>query len=184
MNFQEDLYQLVQKCKETINPFSSSEEDAGSDVQLVVDFANKWNYKEKYEELKTKLDETATRSERDKQEVIGRSIMSVIRDVLPALDDAYQIRSFIKEEQYTFAIDSMILNLEKILLSRNGSIIFPGTGEKFDPSMHIAVTAETVKSTSKNPCQPGSYIFQTLRKGYIVLGKVIRHAEVKVFTVV
>lgn len=183
MNFQEELYQLVQKCKETINPFTTSEEDAGSDIQLVVEFANKWDFKSKYDDTIKKLEELTTRVDKDKQEASVRGIMSVVKDVLPALDDANQVRSYLKDSNLQIGIDSLISNLEKILLSRNGSVINPQTGDKFDPSLHTAITAETVKSDPKNPCIPGSYVYQTLRRGYVVLSKVIRHAEVKVLIV-
>lgn len=180
-NFQDELYRLIQNSKEKIDPFSSGEEEAGRDIQLAVEFANKWDYKSKYEEVKNKLEENTKRFERDRQDLTMRSVISVAKDVMPCLDDAYNLKKYVADNpSLKVGVDLMISNLEKVFTSREGAVINPESGTKFDPDFHTSLTAETVKSDYKTSLMPGTYVYRVLRPGYQVCGKVIRPAEVHV----
>lgn len=181
-SFQDDLFRLIQNSKEGIDPFSSSEEDAGKDVQLAIEFANKWDYKDKFEEIKAKLEENTKRFERDRQDLTLKGILAVVRDVMPCLDDAYNLKKYVGDNpSLKVGVDMMIANLERVFTSREGGVINPETGTKFDPQYHTALTAEPVVSADfKTKVLPGTYVLKVLRPGYQVMNKVIRPAEVHV----
>ena len=65
--FQEDLYRLIQDVRNSTSPFTSAEEDAGSDVQLIVKFSNKWDFKGNYDiKKKTSVGKKSSRGARKK----------------------------------------------------------------------------------------------------------------------
>jgi len=173
--FQEDLYRLIQEIRKDTNPFTTVEQDAGSDVQRIVAFSNKWDSKEKLDVLTDKYEKLLKSSQMDKQLAAYHAIKGVVKEMIPIIDEAYILSQHVDEDSTLGrAVQLVISNMENILTRRGGGVIKPSINDELDPSKHKAVVAEEVVG------HRGNTISEVYRYGYYVLGKVIREAEVKV----
>jgi molecular chaperone GrpE (heat shock protein) len=181
--FQEELYRLVQNVKEGINPFTTKEQDAGGDIQLVTEFAKKWNYKTQYEDSRKELERSKTNAEKEKLDIAKRACLSVMKEVIPVLDDAYQLLPYLEDASpLRPGLEAMVAHLENVFASKKGGVIAPREGDPFDPSQHLAVGASRVSPAYEGPAFSGIIIDEVIRQGYYALGKVIRSAEVRVLS--
>lgn len=187
--FQQELFELIKQSKNDINPFSTETEEAGKDIQRISDFATKWDFKDKFENVAREYLNLKERVDKDKKEVEFTSLRSILKEIILIMDEVLALQTAIENtlksryatEEYRILLDpikkgfSLISsNLESILTRRQGGIILPTIGEPLDPSKHKAISAE------HKPGFRGNFISEVYRPGYYVLNKVIREAEVKV----
>lgn len=173
--FQEDLYRLIQDIRKDTNPFTTTEQDAGSDVQRIVAFSNKWDAKQELAALTNKYEKLVKSSTIDKKSAAYTAIKAVVKEVIPVVDEAYLLANHIEgSSALGRAVSLIISNLEAILERRGGGVIKPSINDELDPSKHNAVVAEEVVG------HRGNTISEVYRYGYYILGNVIREAEVKV----
>lgn len=108
-----------------------------------------------------------------------RSIVSVIRELLPALDNLERALKYtptdLKDSDYVKGIESVIKQFEKSFTNLGVSRILT-VGQEFNPELHEAVHLDDSAGGSKE------IISEELQAGYIVNNEVIRHAMVKVKT--
>lgn len=109
--------------------------------------------------------------EKEKTELIKAANEKLIVRLLGVLDDFERAIGLIKEEAHKKAVEMMLQNFLKILTDFGVKEI-QTQGAKFDPMYHEAV-AEEVSD------KPG-IVLEVLQKGYLLNGRVIRHAKVKV----
>lgn len=173
--FQEELYRLFQDARKESNAFTSVEEDQGGDLQKIVRFAQKWDFKIKYDKLIEERDAAKLKYERDKLVIAKKATQYVIRELIPIIDQMFILQSNVeKNSPLEKGVQLVLDNAEQILLRRKGGIIRPSIGEELDPAKHKAISAEEV------PGHRGNTISEVYRYGYFVLGTIIREAEVKV----
>jgi len=173
--FQEDLYRLLQDARKDTNPFTTAEQDAGSDVQRIVAFSNKWDSKQELEVLTEKHNKLVKSSNTDKQLAAYTAIKALVKEIIPIIDEAYILLTHVDEESVLGrAVRLIISSLEATLTRRGGGVIKPAINDELDPSKHKAVVAEEVIG------HRGNTVSEIYRYGYYVLGKVVREAEVKV----
>ena len=173
--FQEELYRLFQDARKESNAFTSVEEDQGGDLQKIVRFAKKWDFKSKYDKLLEEKEAAKLKYDRDKLVIAKKATQYVVRELVLIIDQVFILQSNTENNSpLGKGIQLMLDNLEQILLRRKGGIIRPSIGEELDPTKHKAISAEEV------PGHRGNTISEVYRYGYYVLGIIIREAEVKV----
>ena len=85
-------------------------------------------------------------------------------------------RAFKSGDQGDTFIKGIKLNYEKLaaILKKHGLEPYGKAGEKFDPELHEAVVCAPSASI------PDSHISEVLERGYMLKGKIIKHAKVAV----
>jgi len=97
--------------------------------------------------------------------------------LLPAIDDLHKaVENVTPEIKQTPWFDGLLLVNKKMdkSLEESGLDEIPAVGEKFDPQFHEAVMHEEVEGA-----EPDTNV-AVLQKGYVLNGRVIRPAMVKV----
>jgi molecular chaperone GrpE len=123
------------------------------------------------------FDNYRKRVERERLETIERAAESVLRDVLPVVDD---LERALDAEASNEAAASYRKGVELIhrqlteLLTRRGVKPIETLGKNFDPHLHQAVASEAV------PGARDGEIVQELRRGYMLGDRLLRPAMVKV----
>jgi molecular chaperone GrpE len=123
------------------------------------------------------FDNYRKRIERERLETIERAAESVLRDLLPVVDD---LERALDAEAGNEAASSYRTGVELIhrqlaeLLTRRGVKPIDTLGKDFDPHLHQAVSSEAV------PGARDGEIVQELRRGYILGDRLLRPAMVKV----
>lgn len=173
--FQEELFRLIQDCKKEATAFTSSEEDSGNEVNKIIKFSQKWDYKERYEKI---IDEAKALNEKVERELKGATntiTKNLYKELTPIIDELFIASKMVEADSpIEKGIKIILNNLEKLLLRKDGCIIKPSIGEELNPIKHKAIAAEEVSG------HIGNTISEVYRYGYSILGQVIREAEVKV----
>jgi molecular chaperone GrpE len=123
------------------------------------------------------FDNYRKRTERERLETIERAAESVLRDVLPVVDD---LERALDAEAGNDAAASYRKGVELIhrqlteLLARRGVKPIETLGKDFDPHLHQSVASEAV------PGARDGEIVQELRRGYTLGDRLLRPAMVKV----
>ncbi|MBM3335289.1 nucleotide exchange factor GrpE [Candidatus Sumerlaeota bacterium] len=123
------------------------------------------------------LDNTHKRFQREKGETIKFATERLVRDLIPVLDNLERAIASAEGCADTKAICSgiqMVLDLFVGIMCRNGLEIVVADGQQFDPHFHEAVSTEEREDVADNQ------IVATLQKGYVLRGRVVRPAMVRV----
>lgn len=107
------------------------------------------------------------RTEREKNELTERAGLELLRKILPIFDDLSNAALHLKDEGL-----NLVLKRFKALLEREGLVEIDSQGQ-FDPRFHECV--EVISGGQKE------VIAETLDKGFIINGKVVRVARVRVY---
>lgn len=173
--FQENLYRLIQDCKQESNAFTSSQEDTGNEVTRLIKFAEEWDYKTKFENLQKTNEQLNAKLAQEKAEAETRAIRTVTRELIPIVDDLFLLHKLTEENvAINKTVKLLLVNFESFLRRHDGSIIKPKIGEAFNPTKHKAVAVVEVS------VQCESAIEEVYRVGYMIKSHVLREAEVKV----
>lgn len=106
------------------------------------------------------------RVRRDKEDWNRQALLSFVTDLLPALDGM----SFAKFEDPKLTEAAQMLEREFIrVLAKYGIVPIETAGQAFDPLIHEAVAAEQ-----------GGTILEEVRRGWLIQGKVLRAASVRI----
>jgi molecular chaperone GrpE len=146
--------------------------DPVSDLQRERD-----DYYDRWVRKAAEFDNYRKRVERERFETIERAAESVLRDVLPVVDD---LERALDAEASNEAAASYRKGVELIhrqlteLLTRRGVKTIETLGQDFDPHLHQAVSSEAV------PGARDGEIVQELRRGYMLGDRLLRPAMVKV----
>lgn len=173
--FEEEVFRLVQDCRKESNAFTTADEDSGNDLNKIIRFARKWDYKEKFDEKVKEYESALTQANKEKLVVARKATKDLVKELIPVIDETFLLHSHMeKGTALERGVKLMLNNLEEILTRRKGGIIRPVVGEELDPEKHKAISAEEVRG------HVGNTIAEVYRYGYIVMGQVVREAEVKV----
>lgn len=179
--FEEDLYRLLQDLRNNTNPFTSKQDDASNDIQAVLEFSKKWNFKDRYLRAAADYDNLLKRTEREKAEWSKTLVMDVLKEIVPVIDTALGLHhhlqnpaSNIPPDTLMGAVQMISGELVKVLERRSGGLITPRHGDEFDTEIHRAI------DFTKSDAHQGHLIDSVYRCGYRIAGKVIRPAEVRV----
>ena len=134
--------------------------------------------KKEYLFLMAEFDNFRKRTLKEKSELIKTGSESVLKSLLPVVDDFERGIEAMKNTSDADAIkEGMELVYNKFLkfFEQNGVKVMETTGHEFDPDQHEAITAIPVEDPEQK-----NKIIDTITKGYTLNGKVIRHAKVVV----
>ncbi len=142
-------------------------------------------YKETLQRLQAEFENSRKRSEKEQGEFTKFANSSLLKEFLPLVDSILEakkasetgpakLESFAwKHGGGTEALDKIGAQLMKIL-ERNGVRIIETTGKKFDFNVHECLL------TSHEKEKEDGIILEELQKGYMLNGKVLRPAKVRV----
>jgi len=173
--FQEELYRLIQDCKQQNNAFTSAHEDAGNEVTRLVKFSNEWDFKDKFENVNKANEQLTNRLSQEKSEAEARTVKNITRELIPIIDDLFLLLKVASDSAaISKTVKMLIINFETYLRRHNGGFIRPKIGEAFNPTKHKAVSVVGVA------VHTGNTVEEIYRIGYFVENQVLREAEVKV----
>jgi molecular chaperone GrpE len=121
------------------------------------------------------FDNYKKRSDREALQLIQNANEKLILDLLPILDDMERFFQHIEEQKN---LDSVLEGSQLIykkfvdILEKEGLEPMKAVSETFDPEMHDALMQ------SEDPKSESGTIISEYSKGYLLNGKVIRHAQV------
>jgi len=134
-------------------------------------------FRDKYFRVLAEYDNAKKRMEKDTIEIIKFSNESIIRELIPIIDNfdrAYEAaKNHEHDETFSKGVEIILKDFHK-LLENNGVSKIKTVGEKFDPHIHEAVTAEY---TDK---YPEDTIIDEISAGYTLNGRLLRAAKVKI----
>ena len=116
------------------------------------------------------------RWDREKEDLIKFSTVSLIRDLLIVLDESEQALKMVKEHGN---IEEIIKGLEMAynnflnLLKKRGLMPIESIGRFFDPHLHEIVAAKEVDDATDKPV-----VLEEIQKGYMLEDKVLRPSKV------
>lgn len=134
--------------------------------------------KKEYMFLMADFDNFRKRTLREKSELIKNGGESVLKGLLPILDDFERgIEASGSSESAEGVVEGMKLIYQKFVkyLEQNGVKAIESTGQPFDADIHEAIAQVPAQSDD----QKGKVI-DTVQKGYMINDKVLRHAKVAV----
>ncbi|NLW90501.1 MAG: nucleotide exchange factor GrpE [Syntrophomonadaceae bacterium] len=124
-------------------------------------------------------DNIRKRMQRDKEEYMKYSMLPLIKNLLPVMDDlerAIQAAGTSRDyESLSKGVEMINRRLQDIIREQDVVVIETG-GQIFDPQFHQALVVE------ENPDLEENTILEELQKGYIMHGRIIRPSLVKVST--
>ena len=124
------------------------------------------------------LDNFRKRAIREKQEISDFANQSLLKDLLPVLDDFERAMKFAESNSDFASFYEGIGMIEKRLYTQLenkwGLKRFYSEGEPFDPNRHEALQVEKAKGISE------AIVKEDFLKGYLLKERVIRFAKVKV----
>jgi len=139
--------------------------------------AERDEYYDKYVRVLAEYDNARKRIEKDATEIVKFANEAIINELFPILDSFDSAISGIekmdKNSQFLEGFKLLQKKFHKVL-EDNGLQVMTSTGEKFDPIKHEAVMR--VQSDTYDD----GIVAEELRKGYMLKGKVLRPAMVKV----
>ncbi|HIH10925.1 TPA: nucleotide exchange factor GrpE [Candidatus Woesearchaeota archaeon] len=122
--------------------------------------ANLENYRKQMEKRIEEIQQTAARS--------------IIIQLLPALDNLdLALRSAAAHPEEFIKGVAMIQSQLQVMLEQQGVQPIMTTNQKFDPHLHEALLKE-------ESALPENTILEEFQKGYLLHGRVLRHARVKI----
>lgn len=133
---------------------------------------------EKYLRLYAEFDNFRRRTQKEKADLIKYGSEEIILSILPVVDDMERAMAHHKNTKdhkpLQEGIDLIYQKLKSTLNSK-GILAMEPKGEVFDPELHDAIT--NIPATSED--MKGK-VAEVVEKGYMLNGKVIRHAKVVV----
>ena len=130
--------------------------------------------KDKYLRVAAEYDNFRRRSLKDKEDAADKAKSAVIIEFLGVIDNFERaLASESADENFRKGVE-MIYNQYVEILKKQGVEEIEAMDKPFDPNIHSAVTQVTDENLGEN------VVCQVFQKGYIMNGKVIRHAMVAV----
>ncbi|MBU4310419.1 nucleotide exchange factor GrpE [bacterium] len=134
-------------------------------------------YKEHLQRLAADFENYRKRVEKEREDFIRFSKEDLIHEFLPILDNFEMALHHVKNTTEPKKIIEGIELVERQfhnILKKEGLEVIETKGKKFNPHIHEAIIHEETNKYSED------LIIKELRKGYILGGKVIRPAQVRV----
>lgn len=117
------------------------------------------------------------RVEREMKDSYGNAAGSVLKDILPAIDDFERAMSSVpealKDDKWVGGVGMVLRKFNKILDDYNVTVVDP-VGEVFDPNRHEAIGMDDSDSVA------AGHVTATMQKGYVLGDRVLRPALVRV----
>ncbi|MDE6859576.1 MAG: nucleotide exchange factor GrpE [Duncaniella sp.] len=134
--------------------------------------------KKEYLFLMAEFDNFRKRTVKEKSDIIKNASESVLKGLLPIVDDFERgLEASAKVDDPAAIREGMELIYQKLVkfLAQNGVKPIESTGKPFDAELHEAIAMVPVDDESKK-----GVVIDTPTKGYTINDKVLRHAKVAV----
>lgn len=154
-------------------------EEVKSLEQLQQELAEKTAQAEEYYQqmlrLQAEFDNFRRRTRQEKADLIKYADEELITELLPVLDNFDRALAAADNtgEDFVSGVELIYRQLKDILANR-GLEVIPTVGEEFDPNKHEAVMQVESEEFAEN------IVAEEFRRGYLLKGRVIRAAMVKV----
>jgi molecular chaperone GrpE len=132
------------------------------------------DFRDRYMRTLADFENFRKRSEREKADFQRYALGSVIRDLLPVLDNFDRALEHADEGDEFHKGVSLIYKQLFEVLQRHGLKPITESGVRFDPNIHEAVIRE------EDPSVPSHTVSAVLQKGYFLHDRLLRPAMVKV----
>jgi len=165
------------EAKETGDDNKQDQDAADEDlVKMLAEEKNKAeDYLNRLIRMQADFDNYRKRVAREREELLSRASEQLICTLLPVLDNFERALSVSYDDtEKLLAGMKMISRQFQDILKKEGLTPIPAVGEEFNPELHEAVLKVESEEFAENT------VAEELRKGYILNGKVIRPAMVKV----
>lgn len=181
MKDNENLSETKSNCEKNIDDVKSSHEEVtlkkdAEETNLVKKLKNELNdYKDRLLRTAAEYENYRKRSEKEKDIIYSDALNFVILGILPIADslEAAEEALIGQDEEYKKGI-KLLKDQFNDVLGKLGVESFGEKGEKFEPSIHNAVSHIEEENEKQNEI---SKVFQ---KGYKSKNRIIRHAMVQV----
>jgi len=129
--------------------------------------------------VQAEFENSRKRLEKEKQDFVRLANSGLVKELLPLLDSVEAAEEHLDDEREVRkeeALEGMELVKKQLLaiLSSHGLGEIKALGQKFDPMLHDCVMQGFEKGKGEG------IVLEELQKGYLLNGKVLRHAKVKV----
>ncbi|MBM2820573.1 MAG: molecular chaperone GrpE (heat shock protein), molecular chaperone GrpE [Candidatus Berkelbacteria bacterium] len=114
------------------------------------------------------------RQEEQRGEILNMMRADFLAKITPVLDNFRRAFEHAPDDEFAKGVKQIEKQLEDILISEGLQKIPANSGEKFDPSIHEAISCEQNKKVSSD------YIIDEIESGWMFEGKVIKPAKVRV----
>jgi molecular chaperone GrpE len=167
-------------AEETEAADASSEEQGQVVTQAMVDAAQAkaQEYLDGWQRARAEFANYKKRVEREIKDSQSSAAGSVLKDIVPVIDDFERamanVPDELKENAWIGGVGMILRKLNKILEDYNVTVIDP-TGEVFDPNLHEAIGMD--EATEKIAA---GHVTATVQKGYLLGDRVLRPALVRV----
>lgn len=169
-----DTPKLEGQTEETVYasaPETETENAAGAAEAKIAEL------NDKYLRLYSEFDNFRKRTSRERADLIKTAGEDIFKSLLPVLDDFERALKAISDDSTAGSIKegvSLIQNKLKKILVQRGLEEMNAQGTSFDPDLHEALTNVDAEEGMKGK------VVDEVEKGYLLNGKVIRHAKVVV----
>ncbi|MCC6804178.1 MAG: nucleotide exchange factor GrpE [Anaerolineae bacterium] len=134
-------------------------------------------YLEGWQRARAEFANYKKRVEREMKDSHSSAAGSVLKDVLPVIDDFERAMSSVPEplqgDPWVGGVGMILRKLHKVLEDYNVTVIDP-TGEPFDPNRHEAIGMDDSSDVETG------HVTVTVQKGYVLGDRVLRPALVRV----
>lgn len=133
--------------------------------------------RDRYVRTVAEFDNYRKRAAREREEYIRSASESLVRDLLPVLDNFDRALQAAREDPAAAAVTAGIELIQRELLrvlERAGVTPFSAAGAPFDPERHEAVARVPAAG------RPDMSVVDETRRGYLINGRVLRPAQVTV----
>ncbi len=165
-----------QKEQEDTGTLKEKLASAKDEIQTIQTHLEETN--DKFLRLFSEFDNYRKRVTRERIELSKTAAEGVITALLPVLDDLERASQTAREQKERETEDEgvvLIFNKFKSILKQKGVEEIPSLGEEFDTDFHDAITHMPAEHDEEK-----GKIMEVVQKGYMLNGKVIRHARVVV----
>ena len=162
----------------TENEYDDAKEEAAESASSAADVEPEAepepNYLEIAQRLQAELENTRKRAARDVQQAGPRAKASLVRELLPVVDNLERALATANPEEDHLAAGVRLVHVELMrVLERNGVQVYDPAGEQFDPTIHEAISMREGENGS-------GVVLDVVAKGYKIGDNVIRPAQVVV----
>jgi molecular chaperone GrpE len=170
----DDAY-VIEDTGETVQDIEQEMEAAAQEAAATPAAApQNEDFRDRYLRTLADFENFRKRGEREKADFQRYALGSVIRDLLPVLDNFDRALEHAEEGDEFHKGVSLIYKQLFDVLQRHGLKAISESGVRFDPNFHEAVIRE------EDPSVPSHTVTAVLQKGYFLHDRLLRPAMVKV----
>lgn len=143
--------------------------------KLVLAEENTKKFQDSYLRTLAEMENLRKRNQREREEYIKYANLSMVKKLLPVIDDFERAVDSNNNQDYESLLKGMELIFKKLLevIKSEGVEAIEALGKPFDPEFHQPLMME-------ESLEPENTVLEEMQKGYIMNGRVIRPSLVKV----